>query len=230
MSGNSACGRVAATIVIAAAATMLVGCSDDEVLIDDSLRPAPTAERPSYTDQFTVGSATFTTNLPEGARVFQHDAGQAHVLGYPAGTTTILVWPGHGLSGFSFSDLGKLPLDEVQKLMAESVRVQLFPIDCAQFEGFRGKSDTIEATSVLNGQPLSYVRFSMSDPKQKRFGGDSWKDPDLMSFYALKVSQQPCNAVMAIESYMTTSASNPLKDFGYRLFVEGDGTVTPTTP
>ncbi|MGO4205176.1 hypothetical protein AB4Z09_26255 [Rhodococcus sp. TAF43] len=219
-------GRVAATIAAAAAATLLVACSNDEVLLDPSARPAPTSERPAYTDQFTVGTTTFTTNLPEDARVFQHDADEARALGQPAGSATIVAWPGRDLSGLSFIDLGKLPLDEQEKFIAESVRIQLFPVDCANFEGFQRKNDTIEATSVLNGQPYSYVRFSMTDPAQKRLGGDSWKDPDLNSFYALKVGQQPCDAVMAVESYMTTSASNPLKDFGYRLFVEGEGTIS----
>lgn len=221
--GHVTRGRAAATIAVAAAAALLVGCSSAS---SSGKVTFGIEERPAYTDQFTIGSATFTTNLPEGAGVFQHDADEARALDNPAGTVTILVWPGHDLSGLSFSDVEKLPLNEAQKLMAESVRVQLFPVDCAQFEGFQGKSDTIEATSVLNGQPFSYVRFSYSDPAQKHIGGDRWKDPDLKSFYALKVGPQPCDAVMAIESYMTTSASNPLKDFGYRLFVEGEGTVS----
>ncbi|GBF17578.1 hypothetical protein Br6_04985 [Rhodococcus sp. Br-6] len=220
--------RLSASVIAAAAAvTMLAGCSTDS---PGAQVTSGSDESPTYTDQFTVGSATISTNLPDGTRVFQLDGDEARLTGHPDGSALLVSWPGHDLSSQSITDLVTNPPAGQENFMAESVRIQLWPIDCAAFEGFRSKDDTIDTTSPLTSQPLSYTRFSMTDPKQKRSNSTSWKDPDLNSFYALEFVEQPCTGVMAVESYMTTSASNPLKDFGYRLFVEGDGTVTTTNP
>ncbi|WP_430336140.1 hypothetical protein [Rhodococcus sp. ACT016] len=189
-----------------------------------------TEERPAYTDQFTVGSATLAARLPEGARVFQLDGDEARSLGRPDGSAVIVSWPRHDLS--SVSSFTGIPFQSSIGDLAyftESVRLELWPIDCTTFDDFQGKDDAADETSSLNGQPFSYTRFEMPDPKPIHAGRGRWVDPDLNTFYALKLGEQPCSAVMAKESYMTTSDPNSLKGFGYRLFVEGDGTVTSSS-
>ncbi len=228
-------GRVASTIAVAAAAASFVGCSDDQVLLDDSLRPATTTERPTYTDQFTVGTATFTTNLPDGARVFELTKDESKVLfGTEEKAVSIVSWPGHDLSTTSFADLTK-PGKGSQKVIDEAVVWFLWTVDCMDFDKSQNKPDTIDSTSALNGQPLTYNRVTDGSEKvgDMTRSGDGYqiraKDTSA-AFFEIKLDTKPCTAVMALATYARNSPDNPLKDFGYRLFVEGDGTVTTTNP
>jgi hypothetical protein len=237
--GHVTRGRAAATIAVAAAATLLVGCSDDEVLLDDSLRPAPTPERPTYTDKFTVGSATFTTNLPDGARAFELTAAESRaLLGIDEESVYIVSWPGHDLSTISFADfINGVDGDHktIDKMVKEAVTWYAFPVDCMGFDTAQNRDYTIDSMSPLNGQPLTYSRATdlseMVGDKPLGEAGIKARTSDVSGeFFVIKLDTKPCGAVAAAVQYARNSPDNTLKDFGYRLFVEGDGTVTTTNP
>lgn len=224
--------RAAATIAATALATMLVGCSSDEVLLDASERPASADERPTYTDKFTVGSATFTTNLPDDARVFEPTPAESKARFVPEKSVFIVSWPGHDLSTISFDEFNK-QTEQHPEMVTEGVVWTFQPFDCMSADTARNRDDTIDSTSPLNGQPLTYLRYLDASEidglgaDKFQIGGATVPFRDLsIAAFVIKLDRKSCEAVRASVMYGRNRPDNPLKDFGYQLFVEGEGTVS----
>ncbi|WJJ14388.1 hypothetical protein P9990_26625 (plasmid) [Prescottella equi] len=228
--------RLAASgIAAAAAAAMLTGCSSSSPDTQSTFNLEEVPVYPAYTNQFTVGSATFTTNLPAGTRAFEMPGADSKaLLGVEEKSTFLVSWPGHDLSTISYADFTK-SVEGNQKFVDESVKWLLWPIDCMSFDTAQNQDDTIDSTSPLNGQPLTYSRATDASERigDRTFNGGGVEarasDTSVVYFF-VKLDTKPCSAVMAGGGYARTSPDNPLKDFGYRLFVEGDGTVTTANP
>ncbi|GEM_PF-6557812 len=229
--------RLAASVIAAATVvSMIAGCSTDAP--DDQVTSA-SEEAHVYADQFTVGSATFNTDLPEGARAFELTAADSRALfGVEEESIYIVSWPGHDLSTISFTDFIRSVDNDratTNKMVNEAVTWHLWPIDCMGFDTAQNRDSSIDSTSPLNGQPVTYTRATdlSKEVGDKSLGtaGIQARTSDMSAaFFVLKLDTKPCGAVMSLAQYARTSPDNPLKDFGYRLFVEGDGTVTTTNP
>lgn len=179
-------------------------------MLDSSFRPVDT--------EFTVGAATFTTTLPEGARVIELTEEEGAARG-DAPTTYVMYWPGHDLSTNTVADLLG-PRPATLQRFEEMVQWHFKPVSCEQFDLSRSGDDTVDATSPLNGQPVTYIRHKDAPAPD---------DGIVNSFYLIKLDREPCQAVWAMATYSKNSPDNPLKDLGQRLFVEGHGTLTTTT-
>lgn len=93
------------------------------------------------------------------------------------------------------------------------------PVSCEQFDLSQSDNDYTDATSPLNGQPVTYLRQTDAPPPDAGITN---------SFYLIKLDQKPCQAIWAMAVYSENSPPNPLIDLGQRLFVEGDGNLTMT--
>lgn len=133
-----------------------------------------------------------------------------------APTTYVMYWPGNDLSTNTVADLLG-PRPATQQRAKEWVQWTFEPVSCEQFNLSQSGDDFVDATSPLNGQPVTYLRQTDAPPPD--YGITN-------SFYLLKLDQDPCQAVWAMAIYSKDSPSNPLKDLGQRLFVDGDGAVT----
>lgn len=222
--------RLAASVIAAAAAvTMLTGCSSSS---PDTQSTFATEEVPVYTDHLTVGRAIFDTNLPAGTRAFEMPVAESKaILGTEETSVFLVSWPGHDLSTISYADFTK-SIEGNQKFVDEAVMWFLWPVDCMSFDSAQNQDYTVDSTSPLNGQPLTYSR-AVDTSKQlgdKTFGGGGIRvraSDTSATLFVVKLDTKPCSAVMAGGQYAQNSPDNPLKDFGYRLFVEGEGTVSP---
>ncbi|WP_064076963.1 hypothetical protein [Prescottella equi] len=216
-------------IAAAAAVSMLAGCSSSS---SDAQVTFGTEEVPVYTDHLTVGEAIFATNLPAGTRAFEMPAAESKAFLGAEGKSVFLVsWPGHDLSTISYADFTK-SIEGNQKFVDEAVMWFLWPVDCMGFDTAQNEDYTIDSTSPLNGQPLTYSRAVDASQRvgDKTFGGGGLRvraSDTSAAFFVVKLDTKPCTAVTAGGQYAQNSPDNPLKDFGYRLFVEGDGTVSP---
>lgn len=186
---------------------LLVGCADTEILVDESFQPVDT--------EFTVGAATFTTKLPQGARVIELSEEQSKAQG-DAPTTYVMFWPGHDLSTNTVADLLGARPATLQRY-EQWVQWMFKPASCEQFDLSQSDNDYTDATSPLDGQPVTYLRRTDAPPPDEGITN---------SFYLIKLDHEPCQAIWAMAVYSKDSPANPVKDLGQRLFVDGDGTLT----
>ena len=200
--------QLAAASAIPAAAALLVSCADTEILYDSSFRPVDT--------EFTVGAATFTTALPEGARVVELTEAESKTMGSNDAMTYIMYWPGHDSTTNTVADLLGARPATLQRY-EQWVQWMFKPVSCEQFDLSQSDNDYTDATSPLNGQPVTYLRRTDAPPPDEGITN---------SFYLIKLDQEPCQAIWAMAVYSKDSPANPVKDLGQRLFVDGDGTLT----
>ncbi|WP_420879941.1 hypothetical protein [Rhodococcus sp. (in: high G+C Gram-positive bacteria)] len=200
--------QLGTTIAALGATAILVGCADTEILVDGSFRPIDA--------EFTVGAATFRTTLPAASRVIELSEAESKTIGSSEATTYVMSWPGHDLSTNTVADLLGARPATLQRF-EEWVQWMFKPVSCEQFDLSQSGGNFTDATSPLNGQPVTYLRHRDAPPPD---------DGITNSFYLIKLDAEPCQAIWAMAVYSEDSPPNPLKSLGQRLFVDGSGTLT----
>lgn len=222
---------LAATIVAVAASA----CSSNSEE-DGGEAPSTTHAKSASDFSRTVdlgGGYSLSLDIPAAAGVVEladkYKEGGAEAGGND-GKVYILTLEGQDLSSKTREELLKMQRDPDPALKMTTLTTNRTP--CLSFDTWRNGEDTIDATSPLNGQPVSYQPvFTQMSPELKgrtftHKGTDVPLDDIRGSAYSLRLGGTPCVALTATIMWFKGAPASPLPDLAYQVFVEGDGVLT----
>jgi len=188
-------------------------------------------ETPSTADAKSASDFSRTVDLGDGYRLSLDSPVGVRIIEVPkkAGGEDPFVSM-FSREGYDFSDTSSETLTELKrdpKWEHEVTGLIAVQTSCFDFDTFRNREDTVDATSPLNGQPVSYLSMANLDElKGKDLGKGITAANVRGSTYMLKLNDSPCSALAVVTTWVKGAPASPLNDLGYSVLVEGNGALT----